>query len=1016
MNVKEILVDLTLFNSLINRAIYNQCEIVLFDESKPEKFEVEIADLAKRHADTVTVYKSLDGKTMFASDLYFNPYNVKVIASVKGIADQIKDHIEDVDLTNENGNVLYITRVKIDSDYPTEVYVKFSVYPTKEDWDSDENEEKFEKYLENFPAYLESQKYDVSPIPRLESLLKKLEEEVEAQEGLENSEEYGNAKGILKVLDENSDGIQRIYTDYSGRGMYGAKCFGVIVDRYSYNDLMEKFEEMGVGGSSDNMGLDMIIYWPRYKYEQVKAEDEDNVLRQFDKDEDDDDDGATANTPSIRKIELYTDLSNEFEAEADKTCSSEYALKPLISELESKGYTVLDEGSHEDITLYVANSREEFADDIFLALIFGNEELVDIVNSNFKEKYAGKYAEVEEIAKKHEKKDEAEADITIAVENPQSDRIYPHCWVTIEQEGIENSLPAIQSSQFIESAKEGFRPGEVEANVIITEHRHMYHAAQARKDFAALFKRELGLRKQPKMSFRQGRSSSGLRTNLPEEEKIVSILSESGIKPESIQVFTNSMTVWVDINGDHTAIDIKTPKMSTLLQDFKDGYAKKLAEKKEKAKKLLEDKGETEAVRMESLASAITYKIVKQPLEVSETSFTQQVVYEALEMSNDGQATVEEIKKHIDNQELWGYYQKSNPGTVRRARENPELVEDGLKELLKDGYVVPSDGKSEAAGSFKFKATIPIANDDEDFDCDEFIAEEELRSILGVKLKDVKLKFVKNLGAMDEANDYFQFEVSGPAKLADKAKIALEEFIDDSATALHPEQKGGQEIKLRKIAEKYIAEVAKHANTGIVQHAILDPEASDLNKEQIASIKKALVEVGNRNMGNDRIRKEGKEGVIAGSDIAEWASWITSDCMALTADYLMENIGSRNAKDTYAFAKSKLEDCLMDFYRSEMNKSNYPEVYAFWEDLIYGKKAFGASEGDDFFTVYLMKEKTPEELQAMCKSVEDSFETECAIVDDSAFNVYKLGKLKGNEMAQNDVATLIGQSEVLEIA
>jgi len=707
MNVKEILVDLTLFNSLINRAIYNQCEIVLFNEASPENFEVEIADLASRHADTVTVYKSLDGKTMFASDLHFNPYNVKVIANVhKDFKEKFYDLLDDKSF-ELNGKGCHITDVRFNKD-EEELRIEYTV----EENDKSSFIDSFYYWLQNNRDSFKSDDFQMS---ELENLWVEFNSAQEEQEEFKNQPEYGTDLGLLKLLYEHADDVQTIYKEYSGRGMYGKTCFGIIVEPYT--DLETELEKYDVMGHTDNMGRDIIIYWPGKTYESLKAKDTNGVLSQFD--------------------------SGDDEAEAKKACSAEYALKPLISELESKGYTVLDEGSHQDITLYVANSKEEFADDIFLALIFGNEELVDIVDSNFQALYAGKYAEIEEIAKKHEKKDE------------------------------------------------------------------------------------------------------------------------------------------------------------------------------------------TEAVRMESLADAgDCYKIIKQPIDVSATSFAEQMVFEALE-SAGGEACESEIKKVIDDQSLWGYYQKSNPGTLRRARENPDLIKNGLEELIKDGYVALSDGKSEA---------------------------------------------------------------------------------------LHPEQKGGQEIKLRKIAEKYIDEVAKHANTGIVQHAILDASASDLNKEQIASVKKALVEVGNRNMGNDRVRKEGKEGVIAGSDIAEWASWITSDCMALTADYLMESIGNRNAQETYTFAKAKLEDCLMDFYRNEMNKSNYDEVYKFWEDLIYGQKAFGASEGDDFFTVYLMKEKTPEEIQSMCKSVEEQFKTECAIVDNSAFNVYKLGKLKGNESAKTEVASLIGQSEVLEMA
>ena len=969
-DIKEVKIGLSLVDSILNRAIFNHCSIVLFDKENPEKFDLEVKDLASRHSDTATIYKDLEGNTLLASDLYFNPYNVKTIASIhKEYKGKAVDLLEGMGF-EMRGKQYHITDVSYDRD-DEEIKVEY------------ENLSDGTEHTQHFSSFYywminnETETMSQFDFKELKNLWDEISAKEEEKENLESQPEYGTNKGILKVLGEHQDEIKSVHTNYSGRGMYGKECFGIVVE--SYSAIEDELDKYNVMGSKDSMGRDTIIYWPGTTYEKLKSEDSEGVLDGFDISE------STVSVDTINELkkiarsgdydtlpvcihdayngEVYyvhkieglkltelasdavgcdllgllqalpnegevkvvldgkeypvlavddtingridlniesdPDLSEDYDDEGNllntSESANEYALKPMLEELESKGYKTIDEGSDQEITVYVFNSDAEFTDDVFLALIFGssdngNYELVDIVNSNFKNTYPDKYKEIEEIAGRHEKKDEAEA------------------------------------------------------------------------------------------------------------------------------------------------------------------------------------------VRMESLAS-ISYDFRAMKANINGKIHPMRI---------DNEASMVDI--WYDDQGEWIWSEEATDAFFSRRGKMP----------------------TESSATFKLIVTIPIACDDEDFDCDEFVAEEELKAILardtmvGNKVSQVELKFLKNLGQLDEANEHFQFEVSGPNAIADEVANAFEDFIDNESRAglgdhyvvffeekldgsvsealgsdavlpldnrlgilkmielghdrarklagikkfvgfkiikgylgsgsqqeltdliplkyseaLHPEQKGGQEIKLRKIADKYIDEVAKHAHTGIVQHAILDPEASDLNKEQILSVRKALVEVGNRNMGHDRVRKEGKEGVIAGSDIAEFASWITSDCMALTADYLMDNIEDRNAQETYTFAKSKLEDCLMDFYRTETNRSNYPETYAFWEDLIYGQKAFGTAEAEesvDFFTVYLMKEKTEEGVQFLCDLVSEAFDTSCSIVDNSAFNVYKKGKLKGNEKAEMQVSNLIGQSEILEIA
>lgn len=998
-DIKEVKIGLSLVDSILNRAIFNHCSIVLFDKSNPEKFDHEVKELASKHANTATIYKDLEGNVIMASDLYFNPYSVKTIASVqKEFKEQVVDLLEGMGF-EMRGKQYHISDISYDRN---EEEIRVEYENLTEGTEHSKSFSSFYYWLTNNEAETMSQ-FDFKELKDLWTEISAKEEE---QENFKNQPEYGTNKGILKVLGENQDEIKEIRTDYSGRGMYGVECFGIVVEPYSnIEDELEKYDVMG---RKDNMGHDYIIYWPSLTYEELKSEDTNGILRGFDISEGSVDtikelkriaeysgalplcvhdeyngevyyihevDGLTLkgtiaedsngysvsevlsklpengevkvefgdvkypvlfiNDSNKGRVELHIESEPDFSEDYDDegnllhTAEADYALKPMVEELESKGFKVIDEGSSDEVTVYVYNTDEEFTEDIFLALIFGstgdgNYAHVDTVDSNFKSLYPTKYKEIEEIAKNHEKSDE-----------------------------------------------------------------------------------------------------------------------------------------------------------------------------------------KSEAVRMESLADAgDCYKIIKQPLDVSATSFAEQVVFEALE-SAGGEACESEIKKIIDDQSLWGYYQKSNPGTLRRARENPELIKNGLEELIKDGYVALSDGKSMADKKpdiqsnglvFKFKyhhmskdryesgtsspgdfaLNVPTEpgmdhslhlivgprrgtgyisgksvdevvkkgiekwgtkESPKDAHGKSWVGWDVVKSALskvGVSkemfkrahqedciLEGIKLNEEKLLKLLSKSEGYkiigFEIDKGWPVidhgDSGDVSVITEDRFVQRGWTeALHPEQKGGQEIKLRKIADKHIDEIAKHAHTGIVQHAILDPNTSDLNKEQILSVRKALVEVGNRNMGHDRVRKEGKEGVIAGSDIAEFASWITSDCMALTADYLNDNIDDRNAQETYTFAKSKLEDCLMDFYRTETNRSNYPEIYAFWEDLIYGQKAFGASEEVDFFTVYLMKEKTEEGVQFLCDLVSEAFDTTCTVVDNSAFNVYRKGKLKGNEKAELQVSNLVGQSEILEIA
>jgi hypothetical protein len=86
-------------------------------------------------------------------------------------------------------------------------------------------------------------------------------------------------KSILEdaCWDADLDPDEALRTDYSGRGMYGDKCVGLVHD--SVDELIdlvtfvrEKDPDLLRGAVQDSMGRSTITYWPRWT---VTEEDED---------------------------------------------------------------------------------------------------------------------------------------------------------------------------------------------------------------------------------------------------------------------------------------------------------------------------------------------------------------------------------------------------------------------------------------------------------------------------------------------------------------------------------------------------------------------------------------------------------------------------------------------------------------------------------------------------------------------------------------------------------------------
>lgn len=69
-----------------------------------------------------------------------------------------------------------------------------------------------------------------------------------------------------------------VRTNYSGRGMYGAECVGFVLQNYvpyifalanalADATITTEFEQIVAATEQDDMGLDIIIYFPGVTYE-----------------------------------------------------------------------------------------------------------------------------------------------------------------------------------------------------------------------------------------------------------------------------------------------------------------------------------------------------------------------------------------------------------------------------------------------------------------------------------------------------------------------------------------------------------------------------------------------------------------------------------------------------------------------------------------------------------------------------------------------------------------------------
>jgi hypothetical protein len=65
-------------------------------------------------------------------------------------------------------------------------------------------------------------------------------------------------KFVIRTI---ADDLGELRDDYSGRGMFGKTCYGIVTD--NPDGCIEEAAEEGIKGARrDSMGLKHIVYWP----------------------------------------------------------------------------------------------------------------------------------------------------------------------------------------------------------------------------------------------------------------------------------------------------------------------------------------------------------------------------------------------------------------------------------------------------------------------------------------------------------------------------------------------------------------------------------------------------------------------------------------------------------------------------------------------------------------------------------------------------------------------------------
>lgn len=68
----------------------------------------------------------------------------------------------------------------------------------------------------------------------------------------------------MNEIEKFAESYGELYVGYSGRGMFGRTCLGVVIPREKfYEAKAEAIKSPSLRGfCTDSMGLDYILYWP----------------------------------------------------------------------------------------------------------------------------------------------------------------------------------------------------------------------------------------------------------------------------------------------------------------------------------------------------------------------------------------------------------------------------------------------------------------------------------------------------------------------------------------------------------------------------------------------------------------------------------------------------------------------------------------------------------------------------------------------------------------------------------
>ena len=101
---------------------------------------------------------------------------------------------------------------------------------------------------------------------------------------------------IRRALEDCDDAVESVQTDYSGRDMYGAKCFGIVTDdpfrvvgSMSMSLGMAGYDDLAIDLYSntciDDMGLSKIVYFPDVEWNAGAPEDSDAFFEEEDEED-----------------------------------------------------------------------------------------------------------------------------------------------------------------------------------------------------------------------------------------------------------------------------------------------------------------------------------------------------------------------------------------------------------------------------------------------------------------------------------------------------------------------------------------------------------------------------------------------------------------------------------------------------------------------------------------------------------------------------------------------------------